>query len=273
MKVTTEQVLKLLSDLGLSDVQLVESEPDEINTEEQAVQLAQRIIDNHKPQLKTELEGEINAALVGKQMGTFRSAIRERFGLTISELKDLEVKEMLEKAYKKALENSSKDTEELRAEIERIVGESNATIEQLKDAHKKELDAERSKATEALIDDALSLIIDEIPRVGGNKTAQLAALKNELNSKYHLHYDAEKKTIELRNKDNTEMKVMDGLKIVSPKDVSVKHFEDMGLLVTDTSKVNPNNVNAGNARTGLSTKIDNESKSTGDPHLDWLNQE
>lgn len=203
----------------------------------------QRFNDNVLPDKLKELAGTIG--------GKLRAQIRQLSGgkLKTSDLEGLTDEQAIQKLYDITKELNSADAATLRTQIEQLTTTHNEEMQKLKDAHKNELKTLQNQFTEREIDEYLFGIVKAAPlpkvKAGEDETkayqTRAAALKMALRAEYGDHWDPTKKALELRMKDKPENPViLDGNKVLTPKDFAENYFKNLGMWQEDTRGVDPN---------------------------------
>jgi len=118
MKVTANKAIEALKALGLKDVELVD---DDAQVEYEEDTLLQSVDEARTPFIKSRVEAElrksVEATIAGKQGDKLRRALRDKFGVALADLKDLDDEAAITKAVDAYASTLQQDTAGLRAEI------------------------------------------------------------------------------------------------------------------------------------------------------------
>lgn len=242
-KVTATKLIEFLNNLGVQGVEVVDNDTDvDFDPEEglKTVDMARRKI--LEPQIIQEQSEKIKGEIAGKNAGTFRSLLVRNFGIDRKELDNLNDEEMLKKALSHHDGKFSKDTEDLRKEIQDMVEKHNGNIAKVREEYEGKLTEAQLRYIDRDIDEAILNEIKDAPLPkGANRVALAKQLKAELRNEAHIEYDETTKGIHLRDRSNKEKKLYNSngtaeLKII---DKAKDFFSNLGIWETNTSNVNP----------------------------------
>lgn len=242
-KVTATKLIEFLNNLGVQGVEVVDNDTDvDFDPEEglKTVDIARRKI--LEPQIIQEQSEKIKGEIAGKNAGTFRSLLVRNFGIDRKELDNLNDEEMLKKALSHHDGKFSKDTEDLRKEIQDMVEKHNGNIAKVREEYEGKLTEAQLRYIDRDIDEAILNEIKDAPLPkGANRVALAKQLKAELRNEAHIEYDETTKGIHLRDRSNKEKKLYNSngtaeLKII---DKAKDFFSNLGIWETNTSNVNP----------------------------------
>lgn len=243
-KVTAIKLIEFLNNLGVQGVEVVDNDTDvDFNPEEglKTVDIARRKI--LEPQIIQEQSEKIKGEIAGKNAGTFRSLLVRNFGIDRKELDNLNDEEMLKKALSHHDGKYSKDTEDLRKEIQDMVEKHNGNLSKVKEEYEGKLTEAQQKYIDRDIDEVLLNALKDAPLPkNANRLALAKQFKEELRKDVHIHYDEKTKEIQLRDKSNVEMPVYTDDKktaFLKPIDKAKDYFSNLGIWETNTSNVNP----------------------------------
>jgi hypothetical protein len=250
IKITAARAKELLNLAGVQVAEIVnEGEDQGLDNNSLLSDIDKARMQYIKPQILQEVTESSTSAIIGKNMGKFRSALKRAF----PELKDVPNSELdgmeYEDALKKAIElrdgKYGQDTAALRTEMEKLMQERVSEREAFNSEKSKIIAEWKDKYTAKEINEILlNSVLKDAPLPNGfNRAAGAAMLREELATKYHLYYDEAAKAVELRAKDNHELPVYLDEKKVSfkkPADAAKEYFEGLGLWQKDMRSVPPN---------------------------------
>ena len=245
-KISIAAALALLAALGapVADIVADEKDADQDYSQDEAL----KAVDESRtaiiePKLTEALTEKISVAVAGKSAGTVRTILARLTGIKRAEFEGLNSEEeMIQKALEHYSANSSKSTEELRKQLTDVSAAHTKALEDKEQEWGKKVKDAQDKYIERDIDAALAEEVKKIPRSGGDPSRQAQLLKTALREKYHLHYDEEKKAVQLRRKDNPDVPALNeaGTLPIGVSDSAKTFLTDMGLVVKDTRHEDPN---------------------------------
>lgn len=243
-KLSAKQAQELLKAAGVA-VEIVEDDAADFNADAILQSLDEARTPYIKPQIEQAIKDEVGAAAKGHTSTIYKTALAKAFkgaGIerrALDKIEDLD--KMIEYVRDTFSSTFSKDTEALRAELE-SVGKKHA--EQL-EAQRAELEGKvkevEGKFIDRDIEAALLDVVSAIPRTGGNPSVQMKQLKASLGEAYKLHYNAEKKAVELLDKETGVPVFANESKtaFLTPNDAAKTFFADLGVLATDSRGASP----------------------------------
>jgi hypothetical protein len=252
MKLTQDNLKKLLAHLGLQDVQLVEDDKEADTFDEN--EIINSFLDTKKPIFLQNFESEILPeklkAEAGKFGGNLKNTIKKLSNGQIKDSdlagkKDDEVLQMFAEFLHKDKDTS---TEDLRNQIKNLSESQSETIENLKKEYEEKLSGKDKEFDSFHIESYLGSLINEIPLVGDDSKAKIGVLKNSIESNYSPFWNREKKELELREKSNPErFAQLNENTILSPKTYAENLFAGLGMVKKDMSKESAtNHIETGN---------------------------
>lgn len=256
-KLTLKQLQSILNVLGVQLAEIAQKDEDgeqDFNPEE----VVNNFVNGREPVFMKKFNETILPGRLQEQAGAIggklRTKIRQLTGnkLKTSDLENLSDEEALQKLYETIQAGGNDDANALRTQIQELITEHNNATSKLKNEHKTAMDALQAKFTDKEIDDYLSGIVKELPLtkvkegedVSKAVAMRTAALKMALRSQYGEHWDGDKRVLELRDKTKPENPViLDGNKILTPKDFSENYFKSLGMWQDDARNIDPNEAN------------------------------
>lgn len=242
IKLTVAQATALLKAAGAPVVEIVTDEAQATPDFKESAVLAE--IDKARmpiirQQIEQSVKDEVSSSVKGATAGMFKSALVRAFkatGISRNELDKYDDEDkMLEDLLGKYNAKFSQDTEQLRGEIKALTEKQSAVIAEKEKEWQEKVKEAQQKYIERDIDEALSAIVKEIPRTGGNEMVQARQLKQFLRDQFHIHYDEQKRGIELRDKEKNESLAMNDTKTdwLKVQDVAKSFLSDLGVVATD----------------------------------------
>lgn len=247
-KLTLKQVQAVLQQMGVDLAEIVNDDTaaeqnfDADGVVNQFLNAKEPIF--HSRYNETVLPGRLQQH-AGEIGGKLRTKIRQLSGnkLKSSDLDGLSDEDALGKLVELLQTTGNENVQDLRTQLQNIIAEHNAATETLKGTHAQELAAMTAKFNETGIDGYFQTLVKASPllpvREGEDATKTLQkranALKAALRAEYGEFWNPEKGELELRDKTKTENPViLEGNKILTPKDFAESYFKDLGIWQTDT---------------------------------------
>ena len=227
MKITANKALEILKDLGVKDVELVDDDA-QVDYDQDTVLLA--VDEVRTPIIRQKIEADlrktIETTIAGKQGDKLRRSLRDKFGIALADLKDLDDEAAIAKAIDLYSGTLSKDTESLREVINKQAQEKADTIAALTAEKDKEVGAWREKYSERhILDHFVEQLKDAPINPKADKTAVAKMLKDayaqqgivfdydEATNKI-VPLDKELRTIKLNAAGATQFSVKEGAEAV-----------------------------------------------------------
>lgn len=197
MKITANKALEILKGLGVKDVELVDDEA-QVDYDEDTVLLA--VDEARSPIIRQKLEADlrksIETTIAGKQGDKLRRSLRDKFGVALADLKDLDDEAAISKAIEIYSGTLSKDTESLREVINKQAQEKADAITALTAEKEKEVSAWKNKYADRHVLDHITEQLKDAPlNPKADKSAVAKMLKNALEADLAFEYDEEKNSV------------------------------------------------------------------------------
>ncbi len=252
MKISKKKLDELLKAIGIVDAEVVEDLSKEEDADVEAL-VAQVDGSRHaiiEPQVREAVKTELESGFKARMIGTVKSSLN-RLGIKLTDEFDT-VDAIVKKALDTYNDKFSQDTESLRNDMAKMVTEHNEAMNAAKNEYESQLRIEHEKFIDRDTDEILQGYLKAIPRIGGDDIMQAKQAKAYLRDNYHLHYDAESKKVELRQKDKPEQPVYNEQRTkIKGVDEAVRERADkMGIVDNNTKHTNPINAMNGVATHG-----------------------
>lgn len=240
MKLTQANLIKLLSSLGLQDVQVVEDEKDadQFNGDE----IISGFLETKKPVFMQNFESEILPERLKAEAGKFGGNLKNNIKkLSNGLIKD---SDLAGKSDAEVLQifaeflNKDKDasTEDLRNQMKTLSESQQSTIDKLKEEYEGKLSGKDKEFDSFHIESYLGKLVNELPLIGEDPAVKIGALKSNIESNYSPVWNREKKELELREKQNPErFAQLNENTLLTPKTYAENFFKGLGMVKTDMS--------------------------------------
>jgi len=262
MKLTQANLIKLLSSLGLQDVQVVEDEKDadQFNGDE----IINGFLETKKPVFMQNFESEILPERLKAEAGKFGGNLKNNIKkLSNSLIKDSDLagktdSEVLQIFAEFLNKDKDASTEDLRNQMKTLSESQQSTIDKLKEEYEGKLSGKDKEFDSFHIESYLGKLVNELPLLGEDPAVKIGALKSNIESNYSPVWNREKKELELREKQNPErFAQLNENTLLTPKTYAENFFKGLGMVKTDMSKENAtDHVDKGNGG-GNSTDFQN----------------
>lgn len=241
MKLTQANLIKLLSSLGLQDVQVVEDEKDadQFNGDE----IINGFLETKKPVFMQNFESEILPerlkAEAGKFGGNLKNSIKK---LSNSQIKDSDLagktdNEVLQIFADFLHKDKDSSTEDLRNQIKTLSESQQSVVDKLKEEYEGKLSGKDKEFDGFQIESYLGNLVNGLPLLGEDSSIKIGALKSAIESNYSPIWNREKKELELREKQNPErFAQLNENTLLTPKTYAENFFKGLGMVKTDMSK-------------------------------------
>lgn len=238
MKLTKANVEALLKNLGIQDAQIVDDEGDEFNEENIINSIFTPKETVFRQKWETEVLPERLKAEAGKFGGLLKGNIKKLSNGSIKE-KDMEGKtdaEVLQLFAEHLQKDKDLSTEEIRTQLKSVTESHAEEIEKIKQEYDGKLSEQSQKFDEINMEAYYTDLVNGLPLMGDDVKVKADTLRNAINAKYKPVWDAEKKAVELRERDNPDKLAIAGDKIIDPKSFAQDYFKGLGMVKTDMSK-------------------------------------
>lgn len=262
MKLTQANLIKLLSSLGLQDVQVVEDEKDadQFNGDE----IINGFLETKKPVFMQNFESEILPERLKAEAGKFGGNLKNNIKkLSNSLIKDSDLagktdSEVLQIFAEFLNKDKDASTEDLRNQMKTLSESQQSTIDKLKQEYEGKLSGKDKEFDSFHIESYLGKLVNELPLLGEDPAVKIGALKSNIESNYSPVWNREKKELELREKQNPErFAQLNENTLLTPKTYAENFFKGLGMVKTDMSKENAtDHIDKGNGG-GNSTDFQN----------------
>lgn len=262
MKLTQANLIKLLSSLGLQDVQVVEDEKDadQFNGDE----IINGFLETKKPVFMQNFESEILPERLKAEAGKFGGNLKNNIKkLSNSLIKDSDLagktdSEVLQIFAEFLNKDKDASTEDLRNQMKTLSESQQSTIDKLKEEYEGKLSGKDKEFDSFHIESYLGKLVNELPLLGEDPAVKIGALKSNIESNYSPVWNREKKELELRDKQNPErVAQLNENTLLTPKTYAENFFKGLGMVKTDMSdKTATDYVDKGNGG-GNSTDFQN----------------
>lgn len=235
MKISHEQAAKLLTELGLQDVELVaENEDKDINIDDLVVEATNAL----KPSIIDAAKADLEADHNGKFLGSLRSAVQRTFNIPKKDMEGKPLQEVLGLVKTNLDSHSSTEANEWKTKYEAAVQDYEAQLETAQTTwqtkYDTDLTVERQKYADRDINDAFVSEVNKMPRQGGDPVKQARVLRNlAKEAGYEISFDEAKKALSM---------VKDG-KAAKVSEVLNELAADVLPLAKNTSHVPPSTLN------------------------------
>jgi hypothetical protein len=251
-KLTQQQLIDLVSGLGLAGVEVVENEADSDFDQNAALSL----IDSNRrkilePTLRNDIEAELKPAIEGRVLGGIRAMLARNTGLSHSKLKEFpedKMEDMIKAAIGHKVGQIEGNTEETTKKFEELVKAHNDALE----AKETEWTKKHAELNEKYVSrdmlDVLRGHLKEAPLPEGlDRDIAAKDLMSHLREKYHLSYDEAAKQVALMDKSNPAIPALNEAKNAQIDILSEAkgYFEPRSLWVKDMRGKNPAEAMAG----------------------------
>lgn len=238
-KITMQQAQELLGELNV-DVVVVADEKEadkDVNITEIKEAATESLKEALTPDIEAELTEKMEVSGTGKIMGLLRQHATKTFGIPQKDIKDKDLKDILEIIKSKSeTDDKSKDYE---AEKQEMINDYEAQIEALKSEKDTEVSAERKKYVDRDISAYFVQLASKMNRKEGDLNEHAELLETKFRKQYEIEWDETKKS-PIFKKDGTVAKV--GTKVLDPEVEANSIFERVGLLAKDTRHIKPEDV-------------------------------
>lgn len=262
MKLTQANLIKLLSSIGLQDVQVVEDEKDadQFNGDE----IINGFLETKKPVFMQNFESEILPERLKAEAGKFGGNLKNNIKkLSNSQIKDSDLAgktdaEVLQIFADFLHKDKDTSTEDLRTQIKTLSESQQSVLDQLKEEYEGKLSGKDKEFDSFHIESYLGTLVNGLPLLGEDPAVKVGALKSAIESNYSPVWNREKKELELREKQNPErFAQLNENTLLTPKTYAENFFKGLGMVKTDMSKENAtDHVDKGNGA-GNSTDFQN----------------
>lgn len=242
IKFTAAQALAFINKLGVDAEIVADDQADNDFNEEDAIKMVDesrgKII---KPDLEAALRTDLTTSIAGKHGGELRAHLRRLSNnvLKTSDLKDLKDEEALQKFLEVMVGQKDASLEDIRTQMKNALEEAEAEKTRLLSEKDTAYNALKTKYTERDIDSLLEEELNNVPRTGGNIKVQAQLAKTYLRGKYKDYFDENAKKIELRDLANPDKPALNGQVAVKLNDVLTEFAKENGILKTDMRDVDP----------------------------------
>lgn len=181
------------------------------------------------------VQKKLSEAAFGRVAGEVQRKLIKKFGLQFENQEDGQILDkVIDAAHATVKTQASKTAQEIQQQLidkeQEIIG--------LRDAHAKELEAERGKVTafkrnvnfERVVHTGLNKLNNPEKKIKLSAPVEVSLpfVKQELENRYSIVYEND--AIELRRKDKPEMKVTDGAKVLTIDDAIQKIADENNLI-------------------------------------------
>lgn len=238
-KITTAQAQQLLKDLG-ADVEVVADEKEadkDLNLSEISEAATQGIKDLVTPDIEAELTEKLETAGTGKVMGLLRQHATKTFGIPQKDIKEKDLKDILEIIKEKSLVDDK--TKDYEAEKQELINDYEAQIEALKNEKETEVSAERKKYIDRDISAYFVELASKLNRKDGDLKEHAELLETKFRKQYEIEWDETKQTPVFKQNG---VPAKSGAKAFDPQVEANSIFERVGILAKDTRHITPSDV-------------------------------
>lgn len=243
-KITIAQAQQLLKDLNVA-VEVVADDKDgdkDVNLAVLKDAATDGIKDEITPDIEAELTEKLENAGTGKVMGLLRQHATKTFGIPQKDIKDKDLKEILELVKTKA--QGDDKTKDYETEKQELINSYEEQIEALKSEKETEVSAERKKYIDRDISAYFVGLASKLPRKEGDLNEHAELLETKFRKQYELEWDDTKKAPVFKI-NGAPAKT--GTKAFDPEIEGKSIFEKVGLLAKDTRDITPADVHNPNA--------------------------
>ncbi|VXB02961.1 hypothetical protein [Chryseobacterium sp. 8AT] len=243
MKLTQANLIKLLSSIGLQDVQVVEDDKDadQFNGDE----IINGFLETKKPVFMQNFESEILPERLKAEAGRFGGNLKNNIKkLSNSQIKDSDLAgktdaEVLQIFADFLHKDKDTSTEDLRTQIKTLSESQQSVLDQLKEEYEGKLSGKDKEFDSFHIESYLGTLVNGLPLLGEDPAVKVGALKSAIESNYSPVWNREKKELELREKQNPErFAQLNENTLLTPKTYAENFFKGLGMVKTDMSKEN-----------------------------------
>lgn len=244
MKLTQQQLSRLLKGIGLEDVELVENDAEADFDNDAALS----IIDGNRrkvlePQLKSEIEAEIRPAIEGATHGKWKAALNRVTGVGHKRMEGIDnVDEIARLAVGHKIESVAGTQEETTKRFEEMMKTHNEAIEAKEKEWSGKYEELNNKYVSRDMLDSIKGKLKDAP-LPEKLDRDIAAkdLMNYLREKYHLSYDEAAKQVALMDKANPAIPALNEAKNAQIDILAEARsfFEPRNNWMTDMRNVNP----------------------------------
>lgn len=238
VKLTLDQWKQLSNKLGL-DVDVVDEAQSDVDVEVISGEVLSELTPD--PIIDEETIAKRVKAENGKLFGTIRSALGSTFGVKTSDLEGLEPKEIAEKIKETYATRYTHTEKELREQLEDVTNQLNAKEEEYNTKYTSLENEWKTKFQERDVKEGLIKVFNNIPRKGGDVMKQAQLALSEWKSRYDIKINPLNGQIDIYEK-GTETLAMDGKNPLKVDALAKQFVTDLGLDVSDTSHINPEDV-------------------------------
>ncbi len=236
MKLTTQQATDLLRQLGVADAEIDDTSTEEIKLDDilGAIDTAREPI--YKTKFFDKNKAEVETATSGKIHNTLRGIVKKLTGLTESDVKDLTIDQLIQKAVDKVKEGTNQSAEEIRTAMVNSIAEWEAKYNKLAEEKDKEILNIKDEVEQQEIDKLILKSLNKAPLPAGTDKVKLAGvLKNLVRSKADIVRKDD--SLGLFKPGNKEAPYLVGNNIPTFDDVAKEELTTLGLWQTDTRNV------------------------------------
>lgn len=254
-KITIAQAQQLLKDLN-ADVEVVADEKDankDVNLTEIAEAATEAVKEAVTPDIEAELTEKLETAGTGKVMGLLRQHATKTFGIPQKDIKDKDLKDILELIKSKS--EADDKTKDFEAEKQKLIDDYEEQLETLRTEKETEVSAERKKYVDRDISAYFVNLASKTNRKDGDLNEHAELLETKFRKQYEIEWDEAKKAPVFK-KDGQVVKGANN-KSFDPEVEANSILERVGLLAKDTRHIVPSDVNNPNperkqqVRTGI----------------------
>lgn len=244
MKLTNSQLQQLLGSIGVADAQVVDTDEEADFSLDEAL----RMVDDTRgkiirPQLRAEMEGEVQQSVAGKVGGTLERVLVRELNIDSKvfnkEMKDPDKIQAALAAYKNRLTDEQKTTQQ---QIDEIMAEHTRQLEAQKQEYEGKVNEATAKYTNSKVKDFLQAKLKDAPLPKeADKGVLTEDFRSYLAGKFHLTYDESVQALGFFQKDKTDMPALNANKTaqIDVMDEAKAFFEPRGQWVKDMRNVNP----------------------------------
>jgi len=242
MKITANKALEILKDLGVKDVELVDDDA-QVDYDQDTVLLA--VDEVRTPIIRQKIEADlrktIETTIAGKQGDKLRRSLRDKFGIALADLKDLDDEAAIAKAIDLYSGTLSKDTESLREVISKQAQEKADAIATLTAEKEKEVGAWKNKYADRHVLDHITEQLKDAPlNPKADKAAVAKMLKGALEADLVFDFDEDKNTVVVLDRATRAPKLNSaGTAPFSIKDSAESVLSPFGIWEKDTRSQPP----------------------------------